>query len=191
MNYYQSQGGDAVEENLFELLQREREKKELFTLVSVNEKTERFGLSLSEEQAKELMICRDETLRKYKRVEFGSGILDKLVFTFCDSQYIEQDSYLEIMEQLQEIFYEFKNESQDLLTDDELLTFMKEQFETVCYGDTEYLEGTCLEIFTEAVRAGYRGYEATGGKGEFAQLDEVPRWDKELYLEVLRELCWR
>ena len=48
------------------------------------------------------------------------------------------------MEELQDIFYSFKNEAMDLLTDDELLTFMKEQFEEICMGDTEYLESTCL-----------------------------------------------
>lgn len=91
---------------------------------------------------------------------------------------------------LQEIFYEFKNESEDNLTDDELLSFMKEQFEDVCSGDVDYLEGTCLEIFTKAIRAGYEGYKKTGGYGEYGQFDEVPRWDKEMYFEVLKELFW-
>ena len=76
------------------------------------------------------------------------------------------------------------------MTDDEVLTFMREQFETVCAGDLDYLEETCLEVFTAAVRAGYRGYTASGGNGEYEQFDEVPRWDKELYLQALRELCW-
>ena len=35
----------------------------------------------------------------------------------------------------------------DEITDAELLEFMKEQFETVCFGDLDYLEGTCLDIF--------------------------------------------
>ena len=61
----------------------------------------------------------------------------------------------------------------------------------MCYGDLNYLESTCLDIFAQAVRAGYRGYQETQGKGEFGKLDIVERWDKELYLEALRELCWR
>lgn len=48
------------------------------------------------------------------------------------------------MEKLQDIFYCFKNEAEDQLTDDELLSFMREQFEEICMGDTEYLESTCL-----------------------------------------------
>ena len=95
---------------------------------------------------------------------------------------------METMIRLQEIFYLYKNETMDELTDNELVHFMKEQFETVCYGDLEYLEGTCLDIFSQAVRSGYRGYRRTEGRGEYSQFDEVQRWDPELYLEALREL---
>lgn len=179
-----------MEDNIFELLQLKKHQNELATLILSNEKTEKYGLSLTEEDAKELIVCRDESLKKYQRVELGTSILDKLIYTFCDSSYINQDNYLETLERLQEIFYEYKNESEDNLTDEELLSFMREQFDGVCTGDTEYLEGTCLEIFSKAIRAGYEGYKETGGYGEYGQFDEVPRWDKEVYLDVLSELFW-
>ena len=67
---------------------------------------------------------------------------------------------------------------------------MKEQFENVCFGDLDYLDGTCLEVFSQAVRAGYRGYRKTEGKGEYGQFDEVTRWDREIYLKTLKELFW-
>lgn len=138
--------------------------------------------------------CRraDEgTAKEQKRVEFGGGIMPKIIYEFCDSSYIDQNNYVDTLISLQEIFYLYKNEMQDEISDDELLHFMKEQFETICYGDLGYLEGTCLRIFAEAVRAGYRGYQATGGYGEYAEFDEVKRWDYDLYLETLKELCWR
>lgn len=40
-------------------------------------------------------------------------------------------------------------------------------------------ETTCLEIFAEAIRAGYREYYVTQGKGEFAKLDLTKRCDRE------------
>ncbi len=79
----------------------------------------------------------------------------------------------------------------DEITDDELLHFMKEQFENTCFGDLEYLESTCLAIFSQAIRAGYDGFKGTEGYGEYEKFDEVKRWDYELYLETLKELCWR
>lgn len=136
------------------------------------------------------MRHRDETLQRYRRVEFGAGILNLLADRFCDSPYLYQDCYLEMLERLTEIFYEFKNASRDRLTDEELLTFMKEQFDGVCFGDPDYLEGTCLDRFAEAVRKGHRGFEAAGGSGGYEGLSEEQRWDKELYLQVLKDLGW-
>lgn len=74
------------------------------------------------------------------------------------------------------------------MTDTELIHFMKEQFETVCYGDLDYLEGTCLEVFAQAVCSGYRGYRRTEGRGEYGRFDEVQRWDAQLYMEALKDL---
>ena len=51
---------------------------------------------------------------------------------------------METLEELQEIFFFYKNESGDKLSDDELLECMKQQYEKVCHGDLEYLKTTCL-----------------------------------------------
>ena len=115
-----------MEENIYELLTKKKESEELRAMEVYNEKTyEKFALSLSQEQAKELIAGRNASLKKYQRVEFGKGILDKLMYVFCDSQYIDQGNYAQVLERLQDIFYRFKNESMDRLTDDELLEFMR------------------------------------------------------------------
>lgn len=157
----------------------------------VNQITAKYGLILSVQDAKQIMTERKAALTEQRRVEFGPGIFEKLIEEFCDSAYIDQNNYVETIVRLQEIFYLYKNEMQDEITDEELLHFMKEQFETICFGDLEYLEGTCLSNFAQAVRAGYRGFESSGGYGEYAAFDEMKRWDYDLYLETLRELCWR
>ena len=159
-------------------------------MLETNHYTKKYGLVLRKEDAALLAQERVDVLRKEQRVEFGQGILPKIIYTFCDSAYLYQDNYCESLARLQEIFYLYKNEMLDEITDDELLEFMKEQFETVCYGDLDYLEGTCLDIFAQAIRAGYSGYIETEGRNEFEKFDITPRWDKGLYLAVLRELCW-
>lgn len=154
----------------------------------INQYTKRFGLTLSKEDGELLLQEKNHILKTEGRVEFGESILPQIIYTFCDSSFISQKDYVEALIRLQEIFYMYKNEMQDEITDDELLHFMKEQFETVCYGDFNYLESTCLDIFAQAVRAGYRGFEKTRGLGEFEKMDIVVRWDRELYLEKLGEL---
>lgn len=179
-----------MEKFVLELMQRQKEARELGEIVGFNEKSSRFGLMLTEQEAQALMECRNESLLKYKRVEFGKGILEKLMFVFCDSQYLIRDHYLEALEKLQDIFYLFKNETQDRMTDDEILHFMREQFDGVCAGDIQYLESTCLERLSRAVRQGFRGYEQQDGRGIYEEVDEEERWDPELYYQVLKELTW-
>lgn len=164
------------------------ERNQVQAIIGMNQRTEKYGLTLTEEECRKLVAARGEILREQQRVEFGESILPKLIDTFYDSPYISQSSYPDTCIRLQEIFYLYKNETMDELTDDELLEFMKEQFDTVCFGDLDYLEGTCLDIFSQAVRAGYRGYLESGGRGEFGRLDIVKRWDKELFLQALDDL---
>ena len=104
---------------------------------------------------------------------------------------MDQGTYVETLIRLQEVFFLYKNEMLDEISDDELLQFMREQYDEICFGDLDYLEGTCLNHFAQAIRAGYRGFRVTQGRGEYFQFDEFKRWDHELYLEVLKDLCWR
>lgn len=168
-----------------------QEQNQLSKVVETNETTKRYGLSLTEQDAKLILEERKISLTEQKRIEFGEGIATKIICEFCDSDYIYQSNYVDTIIRLQEIFYLYKNEMQDEITDDELLHLMKEQFENLCFGDLDYLESTCLANFAEAIRAGYRGYKRSDGYGEYSKFDDVQRWDYELYLEALKELCWR
>lgn len=169
------------------LLQRENQLAEI---IETNQAAEKYGLVLNEEEAGLILEERCSTLKEQKRVEFGEGITPRIIYEFCDSSFIDQNNYVNTIIRLQEIFYLYKNEMQDEISDDELLHFMKEQFEQTCFGDLDYLEGTCLNIFSQAIRAGYRGYMSTEGHGEYEAFDEVKRWDYDLYMESLKELFW-
>ena len=173
------------EKNWTELMAGESQIKQI---LAVNEYSEQYGLSLSREDTELLLAERRNVLKRERRVEFGQSILPQIIYTFCDSSYIIQDNYLDVLIRLQEIFFLYKNEMQDEITDEELLNFMKEQFDGVCCGDPDCLEGTCLDIFAQAIRAGYRGHLKTRGWGEFTERDIMPRWDRELYLEALEAL---
>ncbi len=179
-----------MQEELFELITAAGQKQEMVRILSCNEKSGKYGLALTEKEAKQLLVCRRNALKEQRRVEFGEGILPKLIDSFCDSQYISQYEYMDTLASLQDIFYLYKNESMDELTDDELIAFMREQFEGVCYGSLEYLSETCLERFSRAVRCGYTGYRKSGGKGEYGneKLSEEMRWDKDIFFEIWNEL---
>lgn len=180
--------------DVYDLILAANARQELGRVLKCNEASKQFGLVLSEEAAGELLVCRRESLRRHRRVEFGEGILPKLIFAFCDSQYLGQDDYQETLQRLQDIFYLYKNEAQDLMTDEELVSYMKKQFEGICFGSLERMEATGLERFARAVRGGYMTRERRGMKDEYTMGGDVDReesfeeesgWDRELYWTAL------
>jgi hypothetical protein len=107
--------------------------------------SETYGLRLTESEIQELLAERVRILAATGRVEFEGGILPRLIHAFCDSPYVEPDIWEQTLAELQEMFYYFKSESGDRLTDDELLDFMVRIFNGRAQGSTEYLSGTSLE----------------------------------------------
>lgn len=117
-----------------------------------NRLTGRYGLSLSETQIANLVAQRSEALQSAGRIEFGGGVLPKLVEAFCDSVYITQENYEETLATLQELFYYYKTESLDTLSDDELIDFMRCNFDGPCQGSLDYLGDTSLEALCRNAR---------------------------------------
>lgn len=163
-------------DDMFELIVKQQQKQELANILACNSYTKKFGVTLTEEDVKQLMLSHRENLREQERVEFHGGILEKLVFAFCDSPYIYQDNYVDSIERLQEIFYQYKNESMDELSDDELLKFMREHFDGDCQGSLDFLEETCLEAYARLIRARsdafFHNYQLRGGGAERGDYDE-------------------
>lgn len=134
------------------------EQNQINAIKKTNEYANRYGLCLTDADIQELIIRRRECLLEEQRVEFGKGILDKIIFSFCDSDFIYQEIYAETIARLQNIFYLYKNESMDELTDDELIKIMRNAFEGECQGSLEYLEDTFLEKFARNIRANTRKF---------------------------------
>lgn len=125
-----------------------------------NEVSGRYGLALSETEIRELTACRVQALKDTERVEFGEGILPKLIDAFCDSPFLEADAYASTLADLQDAFYYFKNESMDRFSDDELIELMVKVFNGRAQGSAEYLTGTSLEELCRYARDGWDLHDA-------------------------------
>jgi len=136
-------------------------------IMKCNEYTARFGLALSQSEAQGLLEKRTEALSRNGRIEFGGGIIDKLIKEFCDSPFLYQDNYSETMNDLIEIFYYFKNESLDGISDDELISLMKKYFDQKCLGSVELLQNRELEALARNIRYGIRDYEDIDDKDDY------------------------
>ena len=119
-----------------------------------NDYTQKFGLVLSEEQAMNLVTTRAKSLEANGRIEFGGGVVEKLIWAFCDSPYISQDNYAETIHELIECFYYFKNDTLDICSDDEMIAFMAEAFNGECQGSGELLRDRDMERMAANLRYG-------------------------------------
>ena len=120
-----------------------------------NDLNQIYGLTLTESDITELVELRGNALRSTGRVEFGGGILPKLIRAFCKSPYVNPYNYATTLAELQDAFYYFKNESEDRFSDDELIEFMANIFNGQAHGSTEVLTTISLEELCRWARNGF------------------------------------
>ena len=123
-----------------------------------------YGLTLTEADITELVQLRSEALKAMGRVEFGGGILPKLIRAFCKSPYVDARNYAATLADLQDAFYYFKNESEDRFSDDDLIEFMEKVFNGPAEGSTELLCAISLEQLCRWAR--------NGGQDRYADEEE-------------------
>lgn len=131
-----------------------RKQIEIENIKKCNEYISRYGLVLSDNQISNILERKKEILKETGRIELREGIIDKLIKEFCDSPYLNQENFASNLYELIEIFYEYKNETMDLITDDELIKFMKKYFDGIAQGDLYYLSGTIMYKMRENLLKG-------------------------------------
>lgn len=131
-----------------------RKQIEIANIKKCNEYISKYGLVLSDNQISNILERRKEVLKDTGRVELREGIIDEIIKEFCDSPYLNQENFASTIYELIEIFYEYKNETMDLITDDELIKFMKKSFDGVCQGDLDYFSGTIMYKMKEHLLRG-------------------------------------
>lgn len=141
-------------------------KQSVNEVMKCNEVTVNFGLVLTEKQAIALVKTRLFSLKENGRIEFSGGVIDKIIYEFCDSPYISMHNYEETLHELLRIFYYFKNETADLISDDELIKKMKSEFDGVCQGSLELLSGRELDKLARHLRYGYTSDDRSAEDGE-------------------------
>ena len=114
-----------------------RQEGTVRTLETLDRRMAPLGLRLTQEECLALAEGRERALTDTGRVEFGEGILPRLIHQFCDSPYVDSKTWAETLEELQGLFYCFKNEFP--LSDEDLLAAMRAVFDGPAHGALELL----------------------------------------------------
>lgn len=102
----------------------------------LNETTAPFGLILSPAQIAALQKQEGQALSRTGRVCFGKSILPRLAAAFAGSPHIQARDWADTLGELTELFYALKRETQDSLSDDELIERMVRTFNGPAQGST-------------------------------------------------------
>ncbi len=120
------------------------DNKCLKDILLLNEVTSKKGLVLEEKQILELINYKNDILKEKGRIEI-IPILDKIIYEFYNSPYVDEENYLLIIEQLTETFYLYQEEFDNKLTDEEIIRYLKENFNNNCAGSVTLLENDAME----------------------------------------------
>jgi hypothetical protein len=124
-------------------------------ILDTNQNSTAFGLRLKPEDAVLLIKERNRAIRNTGRVETGLGVLTRIINVFCRSAYINSNDYVQTLGDLVQIFYLFKNETEDYVDDDELVIVMSEYYNHSCKGSLELLKYKELPQYAARVKEGF------------------------------------
>ena len=128
------------------------EKKLAADLLEVNSTTQKYGLILTEQIAKEIIEARQYALKANDRVDFSSDTLTRLVKAFSQSYYITQETFSEIIGEIIDLFYFLKNEIKDEISDDDMISEMLIVFNDYCAGVMELMQNKGVEMIIRKYR---------------------------------------
>ncbi|MEG0548039.1 MAG: DUF6323 family protein [Coprobacillus sp.] len=134
------------------LFDNERKKVEAVNKVMVcNNISSRYGMILKQEDVLRIIETQELSLVEQERIEFGGTIIEQLIYAFCDSQFISKYEYAESMIKFVEIFYHYREELDEFLSDEEIIEYMQRSFNGPCQGSMDWLESSQLWILMKAI----------------------------------------
>ena len=134
-------------------------QKRCGSIMAMADKAAENGLKITVKDAEFIAEAEEIAVAERQRVEIGTGAAALITEKFIRSAYVTQESFAETIAALVDIFYEAKEESFDMLYDDEIADIMFYFFEHVSEGSTELLQGRDMEEFCRSIRNGGISFE--------------------------------
>lgn len=142
-------------------------------LLALNEISQSYGLVLTEEDAKELSETRNRAIVENERVEIGVGAVTDIIKRFCTSRYVTKEDYTYIINEVTYLFYYIKTETNDKISDHDLIEELFDRFELYCRGSIDTLESREVEKIIRKINSGENYYEWYKDRDELDYSDEV------------------
>ena len=137
-------------------------KEQVNKVLECNNRSLDFGLALTQKQVEQILETRDQALQTNQRIEFQSTIIEDIIEEFMDSQFITKYNYAEIIDGLIEIFYYYKDATEEYnLSDEEIIHYLKVAYDGVCQGSLDSLYEEQLSKLIDSISQNLDIYEGT------------------------------
>ena len=73
-------------------------------ILALNDYSEKYGITLLPEEAREISEIRQKSLADNERIEFGLGAVAEIIRRFCRSRYVTRDNYAYIIGEVTDLF---------------------------------------------------------------------------------------
>lgn len=133
------------------LLLNERKEGQIEKIMKCNNVSNQYGLVLKKSEVLQIIETQEASLKELERVEFGGDIIEQIIYVFCDSQFISKYEYGESINRIVEIFYCYREELDERMSDEEIIDYMKRAFNGPCQGSYDSLEDGLLWSITNAL----------------------------------------
>lgn len=140
------------------------------------------GLSLTQDQVREIAEAERACLAACGRVSFGEPAAAKLIRAFSNSPYLAGSDVVETLSGLTEAFYDLREDLPAQMSDAEIIEALQERFDGLAAGDVGLASALAREdlVSREAVDS----YEIADDDGK------VYRWDPEEWRDDVQADGW-
>ena len=98
-------------------------------ILNLNERSQEYGLILTPDDVENIVKSRNHTLNSYGRIDLNMDVTKEIMEILYKSQFTDKDDYVEMINDLVEIFYFLKNETLDEISDKEIIEIIGEFYE--------------------------------------------------------------
>ncbi len=123
-------------------------------ILALNTVSQEYGLTMTPEEAKDLSEVRARSLKDNERLEIGLGAMEGVIRRFSRSSFVDKQNYAWIIAEVTDLFYYIKTETDDRISDNDLLDELFLRFEQRCRGSVDLLVSREGELMIRKINAG-------------------------------------
>ena len=105
----------------------------------IEQTNDEYALVLTDDEIKTIAVSHADSLERSGRIEVMGGLAAKIIEAFSVSPYFTHNDFASGICRIIDAFYRTKNDSNDMIGDDDLIKFMVSSFNTVCGGSIDHL----------------------------------------------------